>query len=208
MGGMGGMGGEGGEGGFGMGGMGGRGTAGGNKPKLVDIQDWKTRIARRRLNEVSQAVHRAIDGKRVSADSGNALAKMHMSKPEVAFEEDYKLSKLVTALEDLQKAVNDPTRVRTVTNLMNLCKKPIEEIMDFAKKMPGFLEKYPELKDDEELLEEATEPKPDDGKKDGDQPADAGAGGDKPVGGEKPADGEPGEGAGTGSKGAGEGANP
>jgi hypothetical protein len=162
----GGMGGMGMGGGAGMGGMGGGGAGGrGNRNKLLDTQDWETRIARRRLNEVSQSVHRALDGFRVAGETGIQISKIHLSKPDVKFDVDFKLSKLVTLVDDLQKAVNDPTRVNTVTSLMNITKKPIEEIMLFAGKTPGFLEKYPELRGDDEELEEAKEVK-EDGKKD------------------------------------------
>jgi hypothetical protein len=164
-------------------GSGGRGAGAGTaKPKLIDLQDWQTRVARRRLNEVSQSVHKALDGKRLSADPVTAISKLHLSKPDVTFEEDFKLSKLITLVDDLQKAVNDPNRVRTITSLMNFTKMPIEEIMDYSKKLPGFLEKYPELKNDDDELEQAIDPPKqptDGGKTEGEKSApDAGASGD------------------------------
>lgn len=187
--------GGGGYGGEDGGGRGGPGGARGNKPKAVDLQDWQTRLARRHINEFTQLVHRALDGKRVAADSGNAVAKLSLTKDDATLEQQYKLNKLISVIDDLQKVVNDINRVRNPSSLLSQSKMPIEDIMDFAKKMPGFLDKYPELKTDEEELEEADQPKSDEtGTPDG--------GGDKPSdGGDKPADGgdKPSDGSGTGT---------
>lgn len=194
-------------GGFGEGGPGGgMGPGGGNfgegiggantnKPKAKDVQDWQTRSARNHLNEVTQLVHRALDGKRTSSEPANTVSKLHLTKEDVTFEEDYKLAKLIQLVDDFQKVINDINKVRTVATLMANSKLPIEEIMDYSKKMPGFLEKYPELKSDEDKLQEAEQPKPedgskpddgkkDDGKKDDGKPEDPGKpdgeSGDKP----------------------------
>jgi hypothetical protein len=158
MGGMGGYGGgygsggEGGMGGYGGPGMGGEGSGRGAKVKLVDTQEWKTRIARRRLNEFTQLAHRALDGRTISTEAASAITPLTSDK--VAIAAEFKLPKLLTLLEDLQTAMNS-NKVTTVTSLMNSSKKPIEEIMDYAKQVPGFLDKYPELKSEEDELAEA-----------------------------------------------------
>ncbi|MFO0944081.1 MAG: hypothetical protein U0930_25375 [Pirellulales bacterium] len=166
-------------------GGGGRGGSGrpnaSNKPKASEVQDWQTRLARRHLNEFSQLAHRALDGKRAKEENATSALKLHMTAQDVKFDDDYKFDKLITAIEDFQKAMNDINKVRTVTTLMQECKKPIEEIMDFAKKMPGFLEKYPELKSDEDKLQEAeTKDEKKDDKGDGKNGGDKGEPGDKP----------------------------
>lgn len=213
MGGMGGgmgsgFGGEGGDGGGlgggegsggslygGMGGFGGAEGGGGsaNKPKAKDVQDWQTRSARNHLNEFTQLVHRALDGKRTTSEPANTTSKLHLTKEDVVFEEDLKLAKLIQLVDDYQKVINDIGKVRTVSALMANSKKPIEEIMDYSKKMPGFLEKYPELKSDEDKLQEAEQPKPEEGNKPEDGKGEDGKGDDgKKDGGTDP--GQPGDG--------------
>ncbi len=173
--------GEGGEGGGARGG--GNRPSGSNRPRASEVQDWQTRMARRHLNEFTQLAHRALDGKRAKEENASQVSKFHLTAKDVSFDDDYKLEKLITAIEDFQKSMNDINKVRSVTSLLQVSKKPIEEIMDFAKKMPGFLEKYPELKSDEDKLQEAEvkDEKKDD-KGGGDQKGDGKGGdpGDKP----------------------------
>lgn len=175
----------------GMGGGLGGGEGGANKPKAKDVQDWQTRSARNHLNEFTQLVHRALDGKRTTSEPANTASKLHLTKEDVVFEEDLKLAKLIQLVDDYQKVINDIGKVRTVSALMTNSKKPIEEIMDYSKKMPGFLEKYPELKSDEDKLQEAEQPKPEEGNKPEDGKGEDGKGDDgkKDGGTGKPGDG-------------------
>lgn len=168
------------------------GGANANKPKAKDVQDWQTRSARNHLNEFTQLVHRALDGKRTTHEPTNTVSKLHLTKEDVVFEEDLKLAKLIQLVDDYQKVINDIGKVRTVGSLMTNSKKPIEEIMDYSKKMPGFLDKYPELKSDEDKLQEAEQPKPEEGNKPEDGKGDGKGDDGKKDGGTDP--GKPGDG--------------
>jgi hypothetical protein len=166
-GGMTGGGGYGGEGGGmmggGMPGGGGYGGEGGgmyggamNKPKPKDTQTWQTRLSRRLVNQISQAVHVALDGKPVT--EGTVVANVKpINAAQLPAETTAVIAKLIETLDEFQTAVNDPLRVRDITSLLTQAEGHIEEIMDLVKEVPGFLDRYPELIPDEEL-ETATDP--------------------------------------------------
>lgn len=147
MGGMGGMGG-------GMGGMGGMDGmgAGSNKPKPIETQDWRTRGSRRLLNQISQQVHIALDGKPLSSNSSLLVAKP-LTAIEGNAEIAAQVTDLVTLVDELQTAINDAVKIRTINTLLTGAKVPIENIMEFALELPGFVDRYPELADDEETLD-------------------------------------------------------
>ncbi len=163
MGMMGGSGGSGGSeamgggsmGGYGdmMGGsMGSYGSMGGgrNRNKPVDTQKWDVRLSRRLINQISQAVHVALDG--VPLTEVDALSGVKPLKDaKLPAESQATVARLVEAVEAFQTAVNDPQRVTTMTTLLTQAEGNIEEIMDLVKEVPGFLERYPELAPDEEL---------------------------------------------------------
>lgn len=147
----GGYGGEGG--GYGMmgGGEGAYGGAG-NRPKPKDTQTWQVRLARRHINQISQAVHVALDGKPM-ADEGIEVveAVKPISAAQLPADLKEKIVALIEAVDEFQTAVNDPARVRDMTSLLTQAEGTIEEIMDLVKEIPGFLDKYPELTEDDEL---------------------------------------------------------
>jgi hypothetical protein len=159
----GGYGGEGGMMGGGMPGGGGYGGEGGgmyggaaNKPKPKDTQTWQTRLSRRLVNQISQAVHVALDGKPIA--EGTIVTEVKpISAAQLPAETTAVISKLIEAVDEFQTAVNDPLRVRDITSLLTQAEGHIEEIMDLVKEVPGFLDRYPELIPDEEL-ETATDP--------------------------------------------------
>jgi len=146
------MGGYGGAGGMGsMGSMGGYGGAGSrSKNKPVDTQKWDVRLSRRMINQISQAVHVALDGVPVLEEKALSDVKP-LKDAKLPAESQAKADKLVAAIEAFQTAVNDPERVTTMTTLLTQAEGNIEEIMDLVKEVPGFLERYPELAPDEEL---------------------------------------------------------
>jgi hypothetical protein len=160
---MGGMGMEGGEGGYGGGMMGGRGMGGmgggmmgGNKPKPIETQDWRTRGSRRLLNQVSQQVHIALNGMPLT-DSSTPLVAKPLTAIEGNAEIAAQATELLTLLDELQTQVNDATKIKTINTLLTGAKIPIENIMEFAIELPGFVERYPDLADDEEKLDEVPE---------------------------------------------------
>ncbi len=137
------------EGGMGMG-MG-MGMGSGNNPKPIDTQDWRTRGSRRLLNQVTQQVHIALDGKPL-VDADVQVEKSLLSidgNAELAAQ----VTELVTLVEELQTAVNDPVAIKTINTLLTGSKLPIENIMEYSIELPGFTDRYPELADDEEKLD-------------------------------------------------------
>ncbi len=145
----------GGEGGYGGGGgYGGPGTLG--KPKPKDTQTWQVRLARRLINQISQSVHVALDGKPMAEENVVEGVKP-ISAAQLPPETQEKIAKLITAVDDFQLAVNDPMLVRDMNSLQRQAEGYIEEIMDLVKEVPGFLDRYPELIEDEEL-ETANDP--------------------------------------------------
>ena len=147
--GMGGYGG--GEGGFGMGG----GTT--SRPKPVDTQDWKTRKSRRLLNMVSQQVHVSLDGKPLAEE------RTKVERPLQAATDPQVLAsaqEMITLVEEFQTAINEPTRITSINTLLTASKLPIENIMEFVIEIPGFTDRYPELADEEEKLDDVPEAPP------------------------------------------------
>ncbi len=182
----GGYGGEG-SGGGGYGGYGGGygGGVAGAKPKPIDTQTWQVRVARRHINQVSQIVHVALDGVPLAEQPAVAQVKP-LKDAGLAEELQPHLTELMEALDLFQTAVNDPTLVTDMTSLLTQAETNIEEIMFLVKKIPGFLDRYPELIPDEEL-ETATPTAPA-----GQGPAGQGPAGEGPAGGDPAA--PPGEG--------------
>ncbi len=128
--------------------MGGTGRGGRSKP--VDTQTWQVRLSRRLINQISQAVHIALDGVPLPAEKP-ILGVKPLKGSKLSAEELAKIDKLVVAIEVFQTAVNDPLRVRSMASLLTQAEGNIEEIMDLVKEVPGFLERYPELAPDDEL---------------------------------------------------------
>lgn len=127
------------------GGLGGR-----NNSKPVDTQPWQVRLSRRMINQLSQAVHVALDGIPLPEESPLQGVKP-IADANLPGESQAKIAKLVQAIEAFQTAVNDPQRVTTMTTLLTQAERNIEDIMDLVKEVPGFLERYPELTPDDEL---------------------------------------------------------
>lgn len=180
MGGPGGMGGGGyggGDGGYGgmMGGGGYGGGSTGKKVKAVDVQDWETLLARRKINFVAQVAHTCLDAVPVA----EARKPRNLGKPiaEAKLPTDLKddVTELITLLDAFQLAVNDASKITDVNSLLQEAEVPIEDIMDFVLTIPGFTQKYPELAEGEEL--EAVPDAPPEQPADGDPGQPAGAGG-------------------------------
>jgi hypothetical protein len=140
-------GGAGGMGGYG-GGMGGMGGGSPTRAKPVDLQDWKTRKSRRYLNMVSQQVHVALDGKPLAKDRARVQQPLQSGNDAQILAQ---INEMLTLVEDFQTAINEPTRISKINTLLNASKVPIENIMDFVVKIPGFTDRYPELAGDEKL---------------------------------------------------------
>lgn len=165
---MGGYGGAGGMGGPGMGGYGGEGggygggyggTGGVARPKPKDTQTWQVRLGRRLINQVSQSVHIALDGKPMPEVNAVAGVKP-INAAQLPPETQQVITNLIEAIDEFQVAVNDPLRVRDMTSLLTQAEGHIEEIMDLVKQVPGFLDRYPELTPDDELETANEPPKP------------------------------------------------
>ncbi len=178
-GGYGGGGGYGGEGGYGSYG-GSAGSGGSARKKAIDIQDWQTILARRRVNQISQTVHLCLNHEAVAEGKPVKLTGKPLSQGELAVELKDKVDELVLALDAFQTAVNDLDSVTDMNSLLTQAEVPIEDIMDLVLEIPGFAEKYPELAEDAEL-ETVPETPP---------PGDAGPAGGAP-------DGEGGQGPGS-----------
>ncbi len=129
---------------------GGDGRAGGGfdaAPKPIDTQDWQTRAARRMLNQVTQTIHTALDGKPLADENPTRATSLA-----AAAQNDAQLQGLVVELseliDDVHKAINDPEKIKDVPSLLQGAQIPIENIMDFVHDVPGFGERYPELAED------------------------------------------------------------
>jgi hypothetical protein len=160
MGGYGGaMGGMGGYGGGEMGGeMGGYGMGGSSsRPKPVDTQDWKTRKSRRLLNMISQQVHVSLDGKPLAEQRVRTLNPLQSVGDAAVLAN---VQEMITLVDEFQTAINDPKRITKINTLLSAAKLPIENIMFFVLEVPGFAERYPELIDQEEKLDDVPEAPP------------------------------------------------
>lgn len=144
------MGGYGGSMGSSMGGYGGGSASAARKPKPIDTQTWQVRLGRRLVNQISQTVHVALDGVPLPNEQQVAGIKP-LKDAQLTADEQAKVAELVSAIEVLQTAVNDPQLVTTMTSLLTQAEGHIEDIMDLVKEVPGFLERYPELTPDDEL---------------------------------------------------------
>lgn len=133
-----------------MGGYGGGSAGAARKPKPIDTQTWQVRLGRRLVNQISQAIHVALDGVPLPNEKQVAGIKP-LKDAQLTADEQAKVAELVSAIEVLQTAVNDPQLVTTMTSLLTQAETHIEDIMDLAKEVPGFLERYPELTPDDEL---------------------------------------------------------
>ena len=132
------------------GGAGMMGGGGGKKSKPIDTQSWQVRLGRRVINQITQATHLALAG--VPLPDGKPVAGIKPIKDaQLTAEEQAKLTELVSAIAELQTAVNDPQLVTDMTSLLAQAEGNIEEIMDLVKEVPGFLARYPELAPDDDL---------------------------------------------------------
>lgn len=128
----------------------------GSTTKPLETQDWQARAARRRLNELTQPVRLAVEGKRI--DDETVKHQNFLAAQELGLGEKYNFARLIELLDNLQTQINDPEMITNVKSVMNVAKRDIEDISRYAKGLPGFLEKYPELRSGEEdQLEEAIE---------------------------------------------------
>ncbi|MCA9193130.1 MAG: hypothetical protein KDB03_15250 [Planctomycetales bacterium] len=167
----GGGGGYGGEGGYG----GGYGGTGGRGPKPIDTQTWEVRIARRLGNQISQAVHVALDGIPLAEERPVRTENYVLVSMKMPDDTQLTIEKMIEHLDAFQAGMNDPRLVTNTTSLLNQTKLPIQDIMDLVLKVPGFKERYPELVEDEELDEVAEEPTQPTGDSGDVGPADAGS---------------------------------
>ncbi|MEM7476022.1 MAG: hypothetical protein AAF483_13595 [Planctomycetota bacterium] len=183
-------GGDGGMGGYpgGDGGMGGYGSGYGggttSKVKAKDVMDWKTMIARRRANQVVQVVHMCLDGMPVAETKQPKNLGVYLTKASVPDELSEHITNLIEKIDALQIAINDASQITNVNDLLKQAEFPIEEIMDAATAIPGFTDKYPELKDEDDLAtvpDQPEAPAGDGGQPDGGDTADPGEG-DPPAG--------------------------
>lgn len=188
-----GMGAEGGYGGM-PGGDGGYGGMGGSQPRSrpVDVQPWDVRLSRRYLNHLAQVAHMALDGRAVKPTTRAATGAGQKGLINQGLPADLqeKAKEMVEAVELLQLRINSPTnasKLTTMTSLLNQVETKIEAVMDLVRKTPGFMEKYPEYKEGEELST-IDEPKPEEPAKEGDKPADGAPAADAPAGEEPAAD--------------------
>lgn len=173
----------------GMGGGYGGGSAGGRtRQKATEIQDWQTILARRHANHVAQVVHTCLDGIPVAEERPSKLVGTTLKDAQLPAELSDELTELVELLDAFQVAVNDLNKVTDENSLLINCKLPIEDIMFMVIEIPGFLEKYPELAEEEELavVKESTKQN-----QEGEGQNNEGAAGE----------GQPGEGAGAGAAG-------
>lgn len=197
----GGYGGEGGGYGGGMGGgygggmgggYGGGSTGGRTRKKATEIQDWQTILARRHANHVAQVVHTCLDGIPVAEERPSKLVGTTLKDAQLPAELSDELTELVELLDAFQVAVNDLNKVTDENSLLINCKLPIEDIMFMVIEIPGFLEKYPELAEEEELavVKESVKQDPNGEGQPGEGAGEGGAG-----------EGQPGAGAGEGAAG-------
>ncbi len=136
-------------------GPGGRGQGAGGRGatrKPIETQTWEARLARRRLNQITQNVRFSLEGKRVGTETSKI--KSFLTAPDVGISQDYKLDTLIEQIDKLQSIVNDHDRISSVQSLMSQSKREIEAIMRFTKDMPGFLDRYSELGGGDEELQE------------------------------------------------------
>ena len=61
------------------------------------------------------------------------------------------MKELVLAIETLQEGVNEIEPIEDVNSLLQSAEQPIEDIMDLVLDIPGFTEKYPDLKKGDDL---------------------------------------------------------
>lgn len=187
--------------GGGLGGPGGGlgGYGGGSSTKPIDSQDWDTRVSRRYVNQILEGVHIALDGKAFAEDKGARVDKpLNVASLNAELQES--TTELITLVEALQTAVNNPDTVTTAKSLLGVAEPPIEEIMDYVLEIPGFVKQYPEMSDEEleaaPTDEEGADPAQGSaGKGPGDP---SGEGGENASGGDGPAGVAPGTGAGAG----------
>ncbi|GAB5405004.1 MAG: hypothetical protein Aurels2KO_32350 [Aureliella sp.] len=137
----------------GLGGGYGGGVGGSSRSKPIDTQSWETIAARRVANQLTQAVHLALDGKPLpESDVSPAIVKPLVeaglpAKHEVLTSE---LAELVDAFQD---KLNDASTVTDVRGLLQAVKTPIEDIMLHVLKIDEFRERYPEIIEAEGLDE-------------------------------------------------------
>ncbi len=167
---------DGGYGGYGD--FGDSGGAGTQKPKPKDTQTWQTRVARRLLNQVTQAAHIALDGKPLSSEKKVAVGvKKPLVEAELTAEGQAKVQELIEAVDSFQTIINDPGTITDINSLLNQAQTPIEDIMDLVLEIPGFQQRYPDLADDEalETVPEVPQAPPTGGEKPADGNADGSA---------------------------------
>ena len=128
----------------------------GSTTRTLESQDWQARAARRRLNDLTQAVRLAVEGRRIEDET--VKTQNFLSAQDLGLGEKYNFARLIELLDNLQTQINDAELITNVQSVMNVAKRDIEDISRYAKGLPGFLEKYPELRSGEEdQLEEAIE---------------------------------------------------
>lgn len=144
----------------------------GSTTKPLESQDWQARAARRRLNDLTQAVRLAVEGKRIE-DETVSKTQSFLSAQDLGLGEKYNFARLIELLDNLQTQINDAELITNVQSVMNVAKRDIEDISRYAKGLPGFLEKYPELRSGEEdQLEELNEVETETPSDDAEPPAD------------------------------------
>lgn len=147
-------------GGYGMGGFGdssgGESGYGGGQAqrqvRLIETQTWQVRLSRRMLNQITQVAHIAMDGKALEDSKPSGSKLLHLADLGLPTDLEKPTKEFLTALEKLQKNVND-SKVTDVPSLMTTARASIEELMEVVRKTPGFKQKYPHYRDDEELSE-------------------------------------------------------
>ncbi len=153
--------GYGGEGGYGDAGEGGYGNYGGGgpggssgsdaRPKPKDKQTWDTLLARRRANEIAEAVRLCLDGIPAPEQKKPRLLGVPLKEAGLAADLQAKLDELIASVEEFQTAINDPNPITDVNSLLSVAELPIEDIMDLVLEIPGFSQKYPDLLKGDEL---------------------------------------------------------
>jgi hypothetical protein len=97
-----------------------------------------------------------VEGRRIEDET--VKTQNFLSAQDLGLGEKYNFARLIELLDNLQTQINDAELITNVQSVMNVAKRDIEDISRYAKGLPGFLEKYPELRSGEEdQLEEAIE---------------------------------------------------
>lgn len=139
----------------GYGGLGGGyGAAGGtSRSKPIDTQSWQTIAARRVANQLTQAVHLALDGKPLPETEISPTVVKPLVAASLPAKHELLTVELAELVDALQDKLNDATTVTDVRGLLQAVKTPIEDIMLHVLKIDEFRERYPEIIEAEGLDE-------------------------------------------------------